>query len=674
MNELQIRLTADIQGLQSALAKAKQTLKSFETETATDSEKSNVGFRRKIGLIEQLNAKAKQLKVSLSQATNEKQIAGFNAELQQTTIELARLNALGKSFANTSTQSFDKFRVSAGAAGGSAIAFNRIIQDAPFGIIGVGNNIQQFAEQLTALRTTTGSTGAALKTFFSSLITPANLVVLAVSAITTAFTAYQLGVFDSLFATESLSKSLDKLNESTKSATANAGVELIKLENLRSVIEDETLSRDKRLRAVNELIDTYPKLFSLADREKLLNGDLVTSYEILTKAIIAKAKASIGEQELPNLIKQKEVVDSQLKLRQQQLATEEALLENSSRLTKITETFTGSEYEQVSRRIKPLKADVEELTLRQKELQISIGGYTESVVSYANEYQGFIDNSIDSTGKLTTEVEKLKRTFEELINLPNAGLPREGDVEALRARFKRIQEGGRTGQTGQEFIDAEINKIKEAGIITTQPFSGLAQNFELESDQIKLQVEDLAQVFTGLGSVIGRAFNNPQLGTFLGEFLRFAAKLVAANFKIAGSNAIAGASQAAAATGPAAPLTLPAFIAGALGVVAAAFAAFGSFGTSGGSPSAGVGSTFTNRREFGGPVSKGRAYIVGERRPELFVPNTNGIIVPQLPSMDYSGASMQAGAMAVDVNIRGVSYGDDILFTVQQAQIRRGLR
>ncbi len=152
MNELQIRLTADIQGLQSALAKAKQTLKSFETETSTDSEKSNVGFRRKIGLIEQLTAKAKQLKVSLSQATNEQQIASFNAQLEETNAELTRLNALGKSFANTSVQSFNKFRVSAGAAGGSAIAFNRIIQDAPFGIIGVGNNIQQFAEQLAAVK------------------------------------------------------------------------------------------------------------------------------------------------------------------------------------------------------------------------------------------------------------------------------------------------------------------------------------------------------------------------------------------------------------------------------------------------------------------------------------------------------------------------------------------
>ena len=103
MNELQIRLTADIKDLQSAINKAKATLKSFESETATDSEKSNVGFRRKIGLIEQLTAKAKALKVSLSQATNEQQIAAFNAELEQTNQELTRLNSLGKSLSSGHT-------------------------------------------------------------------------------------------------------------------------------------------------------------------------------------------------------------------------------------------------------------------------------------------------------------------------------------------------------------------------------------------------------------------------------------------------------------------------------------------------------------------------------------------------------------------------------------------
>ena len=176
MNELQIRLTADIQGLQSAINKAKQTLKSFESETATDSEKSNVGFRRKIGLIEQLNAKAKQLKVSLSQATNEQQIAAFNAQLEQTNAELTRLNALGKSFSAPAVKSFDNLKRSAGAATGTAIAFSRIIQDAPFGIIGVANNIQSFGEQFAALGGKAATAGQKLSAFFTALIRSINIL------------------------------------------------------------------------------------------------------------------------------------------------------------------------------------------------------------------------------------------------------------------------------------------------------------------------------------------------------------------------------------------------------------------------------------------------------------------------------------------------------------------
>ena len=38
------------------------------------------------------------------------------------------------------------------------------------------------------------------------------------------------------------------------------------------------------------------------------------------------------------------------------------------------------------------------------------------------------------------------------------------------------------------------------------------------------------------------------------------------------------------------------------------------------------------QRAAGGPVSAGTPYIVGERRPELFVPNQSGYIVPSVPS------------------------------------------
>jgi hypothetical protein len=37
-------------------------------------------------------------------------------------------------------------------------------------------------------------------------------------------------------------------------------------------------------------------------------------------------------------------------------------------------------------------------------------------------------------------------------------------------------------------------------------------------------------------------------------------------------------------------------------------------------------------RETGGPVSAGTPYVVGEKRPELFVPSQSGYIIPQVPS------------------------------------------
>lgn len=59
-------------------------------------------------------------------------------------------------------------------------------------------------------------------------------------------------------------------------------------------------------------------------------------------------------------------------------------------------------------------------------------------------------------------------------------------------------------------------------------------------------------------------------------------------------------------------------------------------------------------REHGGPVEAGQPYIVGEKRPELFVPRTNGTILPRVPSGMGGGNTYN-----VTVNTHG-SNGDDI--------------
>lgn len=46
-------------------------------------------------------------------------------------------------------------------------------------------------------------------------------------------------------------------------------------------------------------------------------------------------------------------------------------------------------------------------------------------------------------------------------------------------------------------------------------------------------------------------------------------------------------------------------------------------------------------RAAGGPVRKGQVYLVGEKRPELFVPDQNGTIIPEVPT----GARPQSGTV-----------------------------
>jgi hypothetical protein len=646
MNELQIRLTADIQGLQSAINKAKQTLKSFESETATDSEKSNVGFRRKIGLIEQLNAKAKQLKVSLAQATNEQQIASFNAELEQTNIELARLNALGKSFANTSVQSFDKFRVSAGAANGSAIAFNRIIQDAPFGIIGVSNNIQQFAEQLSALRVTTGSTGKALSTFFGSLLTKSNLVILGISAVTAAFTAYQLGLFDSKKEVDELTKAQNEFNESLKDTNA-----LLAQDLLNKLLKDVGLLKTENVGG--KLID-------------------VPAFENATQVVDA----------LSGKIN---------KLRKGELELLERFL--TEQISNATRDFANSN-SNLEKSLATEQIGLYRGLLEKVNQQLRF--YTDVTKDAKNETETFFDLQAALTDKQTDYLDRLIEKYGGLKKV----IEESPEIKVDENQLQGLELPGKQDPGIVERLEKEISLYESLKRVTSDP--GQLEKYKLKlselrnelasvnGEEVKSNLEIIVDAFSSLGAGIAASLDigDRALRGFVTTLLSSTPKIIAAIIQQSAANKAAAASNIATdkaesissgikqgtkfaeALGPVGLALLPVIIAGAVAVISSAF----NKGGGGGSVSAGSGSTFTNRKEFGGPVSKGRAYIVGERRPELFVPNTNGIIVPQLPSMDYSGASMAAGAMAVDVNIRGVSYGDDILFTVQQAQIRRGLR
>ena len=746
MNELQIRLTADIKGLQSAINKAKQTLKSFESETATDSEKSNVGFRRKIGLIEQLTAKANQLKVSIKQATNEQQIATFNAQLEQTNAELTRLNALGKSFSAPAVKSFDNLKRSAGAATGTAIAFSRIIQDAPFGIIGVANNIQSFGEQFAALGGKAATAGQKLSAFFTALITPANLAILAVSALTAAYQAYSLGLFDAEEETKDLRSESEKLNDSLQLIEKNlnavdsarlqgnkgAAEELTQLELLNKVLTDVNKPYSERIRAFQLIKQGYGSQLGNMTEEKALAEGIGDAYIRIVSAINQRAAAEaifdkivdLKKQELGLLEKETKEFDLQQQLLSEREKISQEIIASGLKINKTATTFAGifgdqrvgNFYIDLAERLIVVNKEFENLgNVIAPSTKASLEENKSSVESLTSEFQN-LANGVEIFNTEGDKVKELVRTFEDLSALEDSLFIADQTKinkfgESIASFFRNSREtvaGLAKPVEGSSMIytqnvEAMIQKNREfeealnsIGLTSAQVFQAIANGAAEGYGSINEFIVDLAksqQFFNEAFSILEAGIENTigDVAFAIGE-----AFANGGNALKAGGSALLGGMAAVlnqlgqlaiqagitiAATRKSLETLNPVF-AIAAGVAMIALAGYlsaksqalaGNFG-GGGSISAGTGSTFTNRREFGGPVSKGRAYIVGERRPELFVPNTNGIIVPQLPSMDYSGASMAAGAMAVDVNIRGVSYGDDILFTVQQAQIRRGLR
>ena len=81
----------------------------------------------------------------------------------------------------------------------------------------------------------------------------------------------------------------------------------------------------------------------------------------------------------------------------------------------------------------------------------------------------------------------------------------------------------------------------------------------------------------------------------------------------------------------------------------------------------------------GGPVKAGQPYIVGERQPELFVPNRSGTILPSVPSMASGGDSI-TNIVNVSVDASGSSVqgnqadsqqlGETIALVVQETLVR----
>jgi len=234
----------------------------------------------------------------------------------------ASLNSL-KSTVKDTGQTFASAAPKVANAGNTLTQFSRIAQDAPFGIIGIGNNITATAEAFSSLKAQTGSTGGALKALGQSLAGSGGIL-LGVSLLTTGFTLLAQSGLTVGDVIDKITGNFDafgaELNKISVDAAKNSAQEIAGLNALVSVAQDEVNSRKDRLTAVEELQSKYPGYFANLTKEQILTGDLTAVTRELSKAIIARAEASaiadkIGELAAKKLDlqiqKEKELIDLQ---------------------------------------------------------------------------------------------------------------------------------------------------------------------------------------------------------------------------------------------------------------------------------------------------------------------------------------------------------------------------
>jgi len=257
---LEIEIGADVSGLENGISQAERQLRTLESRRDA------------------------RVRIGADTSELDRRISGVNT----------RLNELRTS-ATTAQTAMRGMTGQVGNGSNALMQFSRIAQDAPYGIIGIGNNLTATAEAFGHLRNQTGSAGGALRAMASSLMGTGGIL-LGVSLLTTGFTLLAqsgLSVGDII---DKITGNFDEAKESLHKlgleAAKTAGTEISELKSLVSVAQNDTKSREERLIAVQKLQSEFPAYFGNLSTERILNGNVTESIKNVSDALKARARAS----------------------------------------------------------------------------------------------------------------------------------------------------------------------------------------------------------------------------------------------------------------------------------------------------------------------------------------------------------------------------------------------
>lgn len=300
-NELKIKISADLDELKKGLNQADDAVDKFSTTAGKSANTASAAIDKVSASTSNLTNATSLSKAQIEAwdaAARRNTMEQYGDEVAKTTKKVKSLAAAQSTLSNASNELGKEIK----GANTVGIEFSRIIQDAPFGIVGVSNNITQLTQSFANLRAQTGSTSQALKVAFSSLLSGTNLLILGVSAVTTAFTLYSMWARKNKKDTEELKdaleeylKTLSDVERAQLQFRKNVSDETSEMDRLWKIYNDVNESTDNRVAAIKRIISQNPKYFGDLKDEELFTSRVTAAYYRLRGSIIAAAKARAYE-------------------------------------------------------------------------------------------------------------------------------------------------------------------------------------------------------------------------------------------------------------------------------------------------------------------------------------------------------------------------------------------
>lgn len=421
--------------------------------------------------------------------------------INQVTGQLGKLeNAV-----NQATPEINKLKKATNEYNAVGANFNRLIQDAPFGIIGISNNITSLAESFGDAR----NKGKSFTQILGSIFSGGNLLGLGISALTSAFVVLQQkGFFKTEQSAESLSDALEEYRnklEAVKKATiegqANAQKDIQNFKLLKAQAENANIPFQRRVEAVKELQKTYPNYLGNLTQDQILTGKVGDAYKNLTNELVATAKArafsnQIAENALSIFTLEQQQVDNVAKLIN--LREQETRL---SALANLQAKKSRGEFTGLDLQLLDIQKQIRDIQLEQVKAVEDANKLKADNLNLETKINDQVSQGAVFTKSQVDSAKELKRTFEEISNLPSAPTLKLSNLPIKSAQPPGVS-GRPTPKT--ETLTEFLNRI-------SQQFDAFGGDFlnsvEIFTSNLNGIIRgNLEGAFLGIGDAIGKAF------------------------------------------------------------------------------------------------------------------------------------------------------------------------